>query len=136
MTIDIPDINFFAILISGVLATILGSVWYHPKVMGKQWAEASGINLEDTNVSPALYIISLTLWVISATFYAVIVDFMNVEFEGWYFALSCLLWVAFALPPVLMSSLFTGKAFEVVAIDASYHLAGYYIFAGIHILLG
>jgi hypothetical protein len=45
-----------------------------------------------------------------------------------------LLWVAFSMPPTLMSALYTGYPFEAMAIDASYQLGGYYIFAAVHIL--
>lgn len=55
------------------------------------------------------------------------------EIEG-LFALACLLWVAFALPPILMGALYTGYSFEAVSIDAAYHLGGYYIFALVHLV--
>ena len=38
---------FFAFVISGLLAFLLGLIWYHPKVMGDQWAEARGINAKE-----------------------------------------------------------------------------------------
>ena len=133
MVIEIPDLNYAAIFISGLLASLLGYIWYHPKVMGQKWADATGKKLSDVKSSPSLYIIMVTLWVISAAFYALIIEFMDVEFEGWYFALSCLLWVAFSLPPAIMSGFYTGRSFEAISIDASYQLAGYYVFAAVHI---
>ena len=38
------------------------------------------------------------------------------------------------MPPLVMGALYTGYAFEAVSIDAAYQLAGYYIFAVIHII--
>ena len=44
--------------------------------------------------------------------------------------------VAFAMPPLVMASLYTGYPFGAVAIDASYQLGGYYAMAIVHIALG
>lgn len=128
------EISFPAFIISGVLAFALGLIWYHPKVMGKQWAAARGIQKTDQAKSPLLYVSSMFLWVLSACFYAFIAHFLGIDSAAGYFALSCLLWVAFAMPPALMGALYTGYPFEAVAIDTSYQLGGYYVFAVIHIL--
>lgn len=60
--------------------------------------------------------------------------FLGINNPAGYFALACLLWVAFAMPPALMGALYTGYPFEAVAIDTSYQLGGYYIFALTHIV--
>ncbi len=128
------EISFPAFIISGVLAFALGLVWYHQKVMGKQWAAARGIKKTDQTKSALLYASSMFLWILSACFYAFIAQFLGIHSAAGYFALSCLLWVAFAMPPALMGALYTGYPFEAVAIDTSYQLGGYYIFAVVHIV--
>lgn len=129
------DINFGAFVLSGVFAFLLGVVWYHPKVMGKQWLAAQGSKkaVKDGR-SPLLFVSSFFLWLLSACFYAFIASFLQMETAAGYFALSCLLWVAFAMPPALMGALYTGYPFEAVAIDTSYQLGGYYVFATVHII--
>lgn len=71
---------------------------------------------------------------LAACFYAFLAQFLGVDKAAGYFCLSCLLWVAFSMPPTLMSSLYTGYPFEAMAIDTSYQLGGYYIFALVHIV--
>lgn len=134
------NVNFFAFILSGFLAFLLGMIWYHPKVMGEQWAEATGKNLSDMKSTPIMFVVSFFLWILSACFYAFIAGFFdlaNVEdlqlASAGYFALSSMLWVAFAMPPALMGGLYTGRSIDAVAIDASYQLAGYYVFAAVHI---
>lgn len=139
MTLENFDINFFAFLLSGILAFALGTIWYHPKVMGTQWREACDI--KEPSISGALpFVSSFFLWILSACFYAFLAGFLdigNIEDSqlaaAGYFALSSMLWVAFAMPPAIMGGLYTGRNFDAVAIDASYQLAGYYIFAAVHI---
>lgn len=140
MDITQLNINMFAFLLSGVGAFLLGLIWYHPKVMGNQLAEATGLNLDELTKKPMSFIISFFLWILSACFYAFICGFFEVAAvedtqlaAAGYFALSSLLWVAFAMPPALMGGLYTGRSFDAVAIDASYQLAGYYVFAAVHI---
>jgi hypothetical protein len=125
------DINFYAFALSGILAFLLGVLWYHPKILGGRWREARGE--AELGKSPLLYAASMFLWILAACFYAFLAQFLGINNAAGYFCLSCLLWVAFSMPPTLMSSLYTGYPFEAMAIDTSYQLGGYYIFAAIHI---
>ncbi|MEM6781050.1 MAG: DUF1761 domain-containing protein [Pseudomonadota bacterium] len=134
------EVNFFAFMLSGLLAFLLGLIWYHPKVMGKQWADANGIDIEKMKLKPFPFIASFFLWILSACFYSFLASFLQIHMAedpqlaaAGYFALSCMLWVAFAMPPALMGALYTGGSFDGTAIDASYHLGGYYVFAAVHI---
>jgi hypothetical protein len=130
------EINFGAFFLSAVLAFILGVVWYHPKVLGARWHESRGTvgGGGDKKLSPLAYIASFFLWMLAACFYAFLAYFLKIDTASGFFCLSCLLWVAFSMPPTLMSALYTGYPFEAMAIDASYQLGGYYIFAAVHIL--
>ena len=127
------DIHFGAFLLSGIFAFILGVIWYHPKVMGDRWMEVRGAKKKDVAQSALPFVASLFLWLLAACFYAFLASFLEIDTASGYFALSCLLWVAFAMPPALMGSLYTDYPFEAVAIDTSYQLGGYYVFAGVHI---
>ena len=128
------EINFGALALSGFLAFLLGVVWYHPKVMGERWMEARGVDgASSKKMSPLPFVASFFLWMLSACFYAFLAHFLNIDNAAGYFCLSCLLWVAFSMPPTLMSGLYTGYPFEAMAIDTSYQLGGYYIFAAVHI---
>lgn len=125
------EIDFFAFFFSGVLAFGLGIIWYHPKVLGKTWMESRG-QQTPPKPSPLPFAASFFLWLLAAGFYSFLAYFLGVESWGGYFCLSCLLWVAFSMPPSLMGSLYTGYPFEAMAIDTSYQLGGYYIFALVH----
>ncbi len=127
------DISFPAFALSGLLAFALGLLWYHPKILGNRWVEVRGVNSVDKKQSSLSYVASFFLWMLSACFYAFLAHFLGIDNAAGYFCLSCLLWVAFSMPPTLMSALYTGYPFEAMAIDTSYQLGGYYIFAAVHI---
>jgi hypothetical protein len=131
--LDQLNINFLAFLLSGFFAFLLGLVWYHPKILGGRWMEVRGIPNDGKLKSPLPFVVSFFLWILSACFYAFLAQFLGIDTSAEYFLLSCLLWVAFSMPPTLMSALYTGYPFEAMAIDTSYQLGGYYIFAAVHI---
>ena len=76
------------------------------------------------------------LWMLASCFYTFLVIIMGLESSPALVCLSCLLWVAFAMPPTVMGAFYTGYPFNAVAIDSAYQLAGYYLFAVTHIGLG
>ncbi len=129
------EFPYIATLISGGLAFVLGMFWYSPKVLGTKWSEARGKTGEKAKPEAKQFVISFLLWLLAACFYSFLVDIIEIDVVPGYFSLSCLLWVAFAMPPLLMGALYTGYAFEAVSIDASYQLAGYYVFAVVHIVV-
>lgn len=138
------DVNFLAFFLSGLLAYGLNIVWYHPKILGSRWIEVrtggKGRRAADAspwtgpNKSPVPYIATFFLWTLSACFYSFLCSFLDVNSASGFFCIACLLWVAFAMPPILMNALNTGYPFEAMAIDAGCQLGGYYIFAAVHIV--
>jgi len=126
------DINFGAFFLSGLFAFILGMIWYHPKVMGERWMEVRGAKGSSLQKSLLPYFASFFLWVVAACFYAFLAEFLKVDNASGYFMLSCLIWVAFSMPPAIMGALYTGYPFEAVAIDTSNQLGGYFVFAAVH----
>lgn len=133
--LDTLDINFSVVAFSGFLAFLLGVIWYHPKILGTRWMQARSVGgaVKADNKSPLPYIGSFFLWMLSACFYAFLAQFLGIDRPSEFFLLSCLLWVAFSMPSTLMSALYTGYPLEAMAIEASYQLGGYYVFAAVHI---
>lgn len=129
---------YFAVVVSAVLAMVLGIIWYHPKCQGTRWLIARGVDAKET-AKPAEtgIVFSFILWLLAACFYGFLVSLLDISTSlPALISLSCLLWVAFAMPPILMGSIYTGYPFQAAAIDAAYHLTGYYIFAVCFSILG
>lgn len=118
--------------LSAVSAFLLGIIWYHPRVLGTHWLTARGIDTTNLKQNPIPYILSFPLWFLTSLFFTFLLAYMGIDNISELFLMSCLLWVAFAMPPLVMGSLYTGYPFGAVAIDASYQLAGYYALAMTH----
>lgn len=121
--------------LGAVAAFVLGLVWYHPKVLGGRWLEARDLNPSDMKRHSNPFVLSFPLWFLTALFYTFLLVTMSIQSPSEIFLFSCLLWVAFAMPPIVMGSLYTGYPFNAVAIDASYQLAGYYALGLTHLVL-
>jgi len=121
--------------LGAVLAFILGIIWYHPRILGTRWLHARNLTPEDVKRHSSPFVLSFPLWFLTALFYTFLAVTLKVQAPEEVLLLSCLLWVAFAMPPIVMGSLYTGYPFNAVAIDASYQLAGYYALGMTYILL-
>ncbi len=129
-TLDFP---LMTALLSAIAACGLGVFWYHPKVMGARWMEARGKSTGEMQPQAKTVIYTFMLWLVSACFYSFLAELLGANSVPAFISLSCLFWVAFAMPPTLMGALYTGNSLNAVAIDSGYQLAGYYIFALVHI---
>ncbi len=57
------QINWLAIVLATLVPTIVGFVYYHPKVVGQAWMDANGFTLESLGKGPQpiLYVASIVL---------------------------------------------------------------------------
>lgn len=122
-------------VLSAIVAFILGLLWFHPKVMGEKWAEAVGQDPNELRVGFTAYIVALVLWFFASAVYTFLTTFLTPPTIGALLGLSTFLWVGFILPAVMIGGMFMGKKLMVMAIDSSYFLAGFYLFAVIHDVL-
>lgn len=53
-------VNWIAVLVSGLVPLIVGSIWYNPKVFGTAWMAASGMTEEKAEGSNMLLIFGLS----------------------------------------------------------------------------
>lgn len=116
-------------LASGLAAFLLGILWYHPKMLGTKWLEARGSSSSAPSFASSQFVVTFPLWLLTALFFTFMVTYFGITDPTEFFLLACLLWVAFAMPPIVMGSLYTGYPFNAVAIDAAYQLGGYYAIA-------
>jgi len=118
-------------LLCGLSAFIFGFLWYHPKIMGAKWCHAktedAGERRKQTSTVP--FSLNFMLWIIAGFFYSFIASAFEIESFHDLISLSCLLWVGFAMPPIVMGAFYVGTPIKAAAIDSAYQLAGYYLFA-------
>ena len=43
---QIPEINYWAVLLATISTMVVGSVWYTPKVFGTRWAKLANVDMD------------------------------------------------------------------------------------------
>lgn len=125
-----------AVLLSALLAFLLGWLWYSDKMFGPAWAEAIGREKqEEEGEGIAQLAVNILGWIVAAFAYALLAS--NAVFGGLqdYMYLSIILWGAFFLPPKAMSIVNGNFSTKLIWIDGLYILLCYLIFAFVFALL-
>ena len=124
-----------AILVSAILAFVLGWLWYSPKMFGKAWREAIGKPEGPPEESLAKYLVTFAGWVVAAFVYSFLLS--NGLIEGFrdYMFLSIALWGAFMMPAKAHAIMWGDFNTKLLWIDGGYMLAGDIIFAFVFSIL-
>jgi hypothetical protein len=113
-------INYWAVLIAGVVGTVIGGIWYSPFAFGKPWMRLLGITGPK---SPAIsYIFGLLSTIVMAYALAAVVDIAGVAgpFSG--ALVGVLAWFGYVATVGLAPTLWEGRPFTVYLINMGYYL--------------
>lgn len=118
--------NFVAILVSAVVAFLIGGLWYSPMLFAKQWMAAHAHTPEDVAKlkaeAPKAYAISFLAFLIMAAILQLVLN--HLDAHDWHRGAlwGAHIWLGFAFTIGLMANVYSGKKFAVFAIDAGYQL--------------
>jgi len=117
------------ILISALLAFMLGWLWYSDKLFGPAWQEAIGKPKEGVDEGIAQLAVQMVGWITSAFIYGFLIShgFINGLLD--YLCLSIALCGAFVIPPKAMTVFRGNFSTKLIWIDGGYILASYIMFA-------
>lgn len=118
------DVNFWAILVTGIASMVIGFVWYSKPVFGKAWMEAIG-KTEDQlkkEAKPAMYVWALILALIEAWILAIVIGVWDAItlWEG--VQIGFWMWVGFVLTTHSVNAMFDMAPMKKVWISLGYHL--------------
>lgn len=128
---ELPNLNFFAVLVAAISSFLVGSIWYSPILFGKMWMKELNFTDEDLrkgNVTK-MYILSFIVAVIIALNLAFFIG--NDAGLIWGMTAGFLAgfgWVAMAIG---LTYLFEGKSLRLYLINAGYHVITFSISGGI-----
>lgn len=123
------DINWLAVIISGVAYFALGALWYSPVVLGNQWMATMGIDAEDgpPEMSPATYLGPLLAYIVAAIAIAMVAEASSTDTFGEAVVLGLVLGIGLAEVLFFVTALFDPQKNDPMrwfAITAGYHVLG------------
>lgn len=127
---DLSSINYLAVLVSALVAFLIGGLWYSPVLFGKAWMKEMGFTDEDTKggtgrIFGITFILSLIIAFNLAAFLGPEADFAWGLTAG---ALAGIGWVATA---VGILYLFERRSLRLFLIDAGYNAVTFTLMGGL-----
>ncbi len=130
------QINYVAVLVCGVLAMVLGAIWYGP-LFGKKWMEIVGTNAIDIERRKEmmkgvwkLYLAQFVLTLFQLCVLAWYIGTLEMLSSGVHTAFS--IWLAFVIPTIAASSMWNNDRAKVswarFLIQAGYQLVTFVTF--------
>lgn len=121
----VTDLNYLAILIAGISNMVLGFLWYGP-IFGKAWMALRGINPEETNPNPVIYVVSFLLSLLMALVLSIFIHHVGASIQAVSLVLgllvALLVWVGFIGPATFQNNMYSGISKKLYAIDYGYVL--------------
>lgn len=121
------DINYWAVLVAGVVGMAVGALWYSPLLFGNVWARLSGFTKEKMEAAKKKgmakeYILALIGSLVMACVLAHFVVGLNLSTFWDVAQLAFWAWLGFIATTLLSAVLWEGKKWSVWLINNAYYL--------------
>ena len=133
------DVNYVAVLVSAIVAMVIGFLWYGP-VFGKKWIALMKFTPEDMMAAKAKgmgkqYALTFVGSLVSAyvLWYVIAFTFGFYQQSGVWCGLSTafMIWFGFILPLMVGQVLWDGKSWALFWLNTCYHLVNLLVMGAI-----
>jgi hypothetical protein len=122
----VVHINLLAMLVSAIVAFVIGALWYSPLLFGKAWMAAHGFTPEAmTDLRKQMmraYVVSFVCFVVMAFVLAVLLSRLGVTTPVEGAKMGFITWLGFAATIGLTANLYSSAPLALYLIDVSYQL--------------
>ena len=129
--VHMPQVNYLAVLVSGVVIFILGGVWYSPALFAKKWIALQGRTEEEMKAAsrpmPVLLLIALVCGTLGALGIAAVLNHYNDPFPSRGVMVGAYCWALFSGASSFTNYLFSQRKFALWVIDSGFNLVSYLI---------
>jgi hypothetical protein len=136
LTEGLNDLNYWLVLLAGIVSMVIGFIWYYPRVFGEIWRKELQMTKEQTQVNEAMAPMILQSFVLglimqSVLFAVLIASGTNTISDA--IALAIVLGFAFSFITIADNNLFARRSMILTAIDGGFRIvamvAGAIVFA-------
>jgi hypothetical protein len=128
------NINLLAVIASIVVAMVLGTVWYHPKVFGTKWMSLIGRDPKQMKPNPMMYVVVIIFALLTVLTMAHFITATDAQSLGDGLKVGLWAWVGFTGATMGVNFLFEGRSWKLYALTAGYHLVNFMLISGILVL--
>ena len=127
--ITLGGLNWLAIIVAAIAFFGLAAVWYQPRVMGRKWMEAAGVEPPDAAPSPMLFAGVLAAYFIMAVVLAMIARGLGASSFGDGLALGLATGIAFVAAQAWVNVSFEGRSKDLVLVNGGIGVIGHVVMA-------
>lgn len=133
--LDYSAVNWLAVIIAAVANLVISTVWYLPQVFGKQWAAATGREV-NTGGNPMLYGIAIVGSLISAYVLALLVNATGATSITDGIVLGFAVSIGFLATTQAVGGAFEGRSWTLFGINAANSIVTYAVMGAILAAMG
>lgn len=128
VNIDLGMINYLAVVAAGVVAWIIGGVWYARPVLGARWMGLARISEEQARQGGAVaFVVALVLGIATAFFLAVVLQALGANDVLGGIIGGLLVWFGFMAIPAVSGLLFEKRPVGLFAINQGYNFVAFLV---------
>lgn len=121
------QLNYWAILVSGLLAFTIGGIWYSPALFEGSWMAANGYSQDQiqanmSSLVPFGFIGAIMVYTLMATVFAYLSYALGADSVASCILTGLLIWAGFVASSGFMVMLFSPNTFSGWLIDAGFQL--------------
>lgn len=130
---QMPAVNYLAVLVTGVLIFVLGGLWYSPVMFTKRWIALQGKTMDQMKMEastanmPLMYLSAFIGALVIAYVMAVLISRLAPGNLPAALHLAFFSWLGFAAATSYTTYLFSGRSKQLWLIDSGYNLVSFLI---------
>lgn len=123
------QVNVWAVIVAGVVAWVIGALWYSQLLVGKQWMKLA--NLKDVKPNPVIFIVGLLTYIVMAYVLAHVLIAFNATAIAGGLVGGFWMWLGFVATITLGSVLYEQKPFMLWVLNNAYNLISFLVMGAI-----
>lgn len=126
-------VTLLPVAAAGVAATIIGMIWYHPRIFGGVWARLTGVTPEMAEKGKRRMVPYTIIALLASMLVAYVMAYVEIAWQVMdvlgAINIGFWCWAGFVAPPMLGMVLWEQKPFRLYLINALYWLVAFCVIA-------